>query len=465
MQILMFCPRGSNAFIKGGHPRPPNGRKNMINLFLLVVAAGLVLLNSFFVAAEFGMVKLRNTRVEAIKKKYGFRGKILAEVHQHLDAYLSACQLGITLASLGLGWIGEPALAKLLEPFFHKIGIVSPDFINVISFVVAFSFLSYLHIVVGELMPKSLAIRQSERVSTWTAVPLYVFYWVMYPGIWLLNISSNFLLKVMGLDVVHKGERYYSTEEIKMILSASHLYGELTKEETEILEHTLDFADLTVAEIMRPIEEILAIDIHQPIKKILDIVAEYRYSRYPVYDKKISAVIGILHVKDLFLTLYQKKEIHSIKPLLHPVFKVADDMLATRLLRKFREGKSHFALVYQDEEKLVGFATLDNLFHVLVGRIKDEFHRTRDEWIEEKDGSLIMKGKSSIYTLERALKKEIQIPTNEEEIEIKTIAGLIMAKSGAVPKTGDRISFPEFDAVVEKMRGPHIQWVRIYPAR
>ena len=436
----------------------------MINLFLLVIAAGLVLLNSFFVAAEFGMVKLRNTRVEAIKKKYGFRGKILAEVHQHLDAYLSACQLGITLASLGLGWIGEPALARLLEPFFHHVGIISPEFIRVISFVIAFSFLSYLHIVVGELMPKSLAIRQSERVSVWTAVPLYIFYWVMYPGIWLLNVSSNFLLKIMGLNVTSKGEGHYSTAELKMILSASHTYGELTKEETKILEHTLDFADLTVAEVMRPIEEIVAIDSHQSVQKILDTVAEYRYSRYPVYDKKISNMIGILHVKDLFITLYQKQQIHSIKSLLHPVFKIADDMSTTRLLKKFREGKSHFALVYHDDEKLVGFVTLDNLFHVLVGRIKDEFHRTHDDWIEE-NGSLLMKGKSSIYTLEKALKKEIQLPLNDEEAEINTVAGLIMAKLGAVPKTGDRISFPEFDAVVEKMRGPHVLWVRIFPKK
>ena len=167
----------------------------MINFLLMCVGFGLVLLNAFFVAAEFGMVKLRHTRIEQIKDIYGLRSRILVQINKHLDAYLSACQLGITLASLGLGWIGEPAMAALLRPALEAAGIVSKELMQFIAFVVAFSFLSFLHIVVGELMPKSLAIRQSERVSLWTAVPLYGFYWLMYPAIRILNACSNYLLK------------------------------------------------------------------------------------------------------------------------------------------------------------------------------------------------------------------------------------------------------------------------------
>ena len=160
----------------------------MSNLFYLLSAFLLLFLNAFFVAAEFGMVKLRNTQVNLIEKTYGTRGRVLADIHKHLDAYLSACQLGITLASLGLGWIGEPAMAYLLEPILLVLGVTSTKFINIIALVTAFTLLSFLHIVVGELMPKSLAIRQPESVSLWTAVPLYGFYWLMYPLIASLNI-------------------------------------------------------------------------------------------------------------------------------------------------------------------------------------------------------------------------------------------------------------------------------------
>lgn len=164
----------------------------MYNILLIFIAFLLVLLNAFFVSAEFGMVKLRATRIQAIKENYGLRGRILEQVHQNLDAYLSACQLGITLASLGLGWIGEPAFAELLGPLFVTLGISSVHIVTISSFLIAFFLISFLHIVIGELMPKSIAIRQSELISIWTAVPLYWFYWIMYPAIWLLNTCSNF---------------------------------------------------------------------------------------------------------------------------------------------------------------------------------------------------------------------------------------------------------------------------------
>ena len=170
----------------------------MENILFVVLAILLVVLNGFFVAAEFGIVTLRKTRVRAIAKTTGLRGRILMKVHDKLDAYLSACQLGITLASLGLGWVGEPAFASLLEPVFGFVGVTSPQIIHGVSFVVAFSVISFLHIVVGELAPKSLAIRIPEVVALWTALPLYGFYWAMYPAIWVLNASANGVLRVAG---------------------------------------------------------------------------------------------------------------------------------------------------------------------------------------------------------------------------------------------------------------------------
>lgn len=429
-----------------------------MNFLLVLLAFLLVLLNAFFVAAEFGMVKLRSTRVEAIKNTYGLRGKILFQVHSHLDAYLSACQLGITFASLGLGWIGEPAFAHLIEPVLQFIGISSPQLTTVIAFCIAFSFISILHIVVGELMPKSLAIRQSEKVSVWTALPLYGFYWLMYPPIWLLNNCSNFLLKIFGLDSVHAGEHFYSSEEIKLLLNASHLHGELSKEEVEIIEHTLDLADLKVTEVMRLSEEMIMLNINNPIAQIMDVIVENRYSRYPVYDPDKKDIIGIIHVKDLLPILYQQGEIKELRSLLRPVLKISRRMPALDLLRKFREGMPHFALVYSGRETLRGFITLDNLLQILIGRIKDEFHRTKVDWILNDDGSISASGNCSLYSLEQALERDIHI---EDDTDI--LNGLFFYRLGYIPKKGERIAFPEFDAEIEKATASKIIKVKIYP--
>jgi CBS domain containing-hemolysin-like protein len=431
-----------------------------MNISLAIVALSLVMLNGFFVAAEFGMVKLRHTRVEEIKRHGNLKGKILAEIHSHLDAYLSACQLGITLASLGLGWIGEPAFAQLLEPLFSVIGIFSSEIIKVVAFFIAFSFLSFLHIVFGELVPKSIAIRQSERISLWTAIPLYGFYWIMYPAIWLLNNCANFILKWARLDAVHKGENYLSTEEIKMILSASHLHGELSKDETDILSHTLEFADLKAVDVMRPIEEMVALNIRQPISQILQVVMQYQYSRYPVYFKSLDKILGVLHVKDLFTTLYQKQKIRSLRNLINPLAKVSRHFPVLELLRKFREGMPHFAIVYGETDKPIGFITLDNLLHILVGRIQDEFHHTQDDWVVNKDGSILINGNCSISTLERILNFSLSV--NEED-NINTLNGYILSSIGRLPETGERIILNDFDVIIEKIQRKRIKRMIVYP--
>ncbi len=429
----------------------------MINVLWIFLAIVLLLCNAFFVAAEFAMVRLRSTRVAAIKEDYGLRGRILYFVHQHLDAYLSACQLGITLASLGLGWIGEPAFAHLFAPVFSYLGIVSSELITALSFLMAFILISFLHIVIGELMPKSLAIRQSEKISVWTAVPLYGFYWLMYPAIWLLNGCSNFFLKLLGLSHTHKGEHSYSTEELKMLLNASHLHGDLTQEEANIMAHTLDFADLHVTEVMRPRAEMVMLDLKQPISEIMAVLMQYRYSRYPVYDSATQSVIGIIHVKDILPALYRREEITTLEPFIRPILKVTHSELALDLLRKFREGKPHFALVYGEYKTLNGFITLDNLLQVLIGRIRDEFHLTEVDWTKEADGSLLVKGSCSLYALEQVL--GCAIDTGEEDIQ--TLAGLIFYRLGDVPQAGEAFDFKEFSGTVEAVEGSRIITLKI----
>ncbi|HXH54784.1 MAG TPA: hemolysin family protein [Gammaproteobacteria bacterium] len=428
----------------------------------ILIACLLLFVNAFFVAAEFGMVKLRQTQVNRIQEMYGIRGRVLFKIHGQLDSYLSACQLGITLSSLGLGWVGEPAFAYLFDPLLQLIGIISPQAIKIIAFSMAFSFLSFLHIVIGELMPKSLAIRQPESVSLWTSLPLYGFYWLMFPAIWLLNNCSNFMLNITGLGSTHHTQHFYSTEEIKLILTASHLHGELTQEETKIIKHTLDFADLSVTEIMRPKEEIIMLYTNEPVSQLLQKIIKYRYSRYPVYDDAKDEVIGIIHIKDFFFALYQNQELIDLKALARPILKVSYRLPTLNLLRKFRTGTSHFALVYRKKEILTGFVTLDNLLHIILGRIKDEFHKTMVDWRENPDGTLTIKGDCSIYSLERALDQDIEFTEDEK---VNTITGLIFNKLHAFPKEGDRIEFEGFDAVIEKNQGAKIVTIRIYPKK
>lgn len=433
----------------------------MYDLFSIGLAFILVFMNAFFVAAEFGMVKLRSTQVQAIKDTYGLRGRILEQVHSHLDSYLSACQLGITLASLGLGWVGEPAFAHLLSPLFSLLGISSPRLLAIISFFVAFFVISFLHIVAGELMPKSLAIRQSELISIWTAVPLYGFYWLTYPAIWILNSCSNFFLNQLGLDTSKNPEGFYSSDELKLILNATHLHGELNQEERDIIEHTLDLGELTVTEVMRPEDEMIVLNLDDSIETITQEILRHRYSRYPVFDKSTNQIVGIIHVKDLFAHCLMQEHLTNISQYLRPVLKVSYQLPAMDLLRKFREGMPHFALIYKNQSTLLGFVTLDNLLHVLIGRIKDEFHKTHDDWVHNPDGTITAKGECSIYSLERALDVDITLAPDEENLN--TLNGLILIRNGKLPKVGDHLSFKEFDALVLELEEAFISKILITP--
>lgn len=434
----------------------------MQNLLLVVLALFLVALNGFFVAAEFGIVTLRRTRVRAIAKTQGLRGRILGKVHGQLDAYLSACQLGITLASLGLGWIGEPAFARLLEPLLAAIGIESAEIVHGISFVFAFVTISFLHIVVGELAPKSLSIRIPEVVALWSALPLYAFYWTMYPAIWLLNASANFVLRVVGLGAAGGHESHYSTDELKLILRTSQPGEAFNKDERNILANTLDFSQLRVSDLMRPINEVIALHANQSIDENLDTVVRNRFSRYPFFDETGNNVLGVVHLKDLFFAMQSGKEITSFTGFLRPVETISARTPALELFRRFKDGAPHFALIGEKGKRPVGFLTLDNLLGAMVGEIHDEFRLNENDWLKQPDGSLVGKASLPIFSLERILGIDIE---NEElgMEEIESVGGLIMLKLGDIPKQGQRVEFDAFDLVVKKMNGPRILLVKVIP--
>lgn len=432
----------------------------MENILLIVAALFLVALNGFFVAAEFGLVKLRQTRIRAIVKTQGFRGRILATVHNQLDAYLSACQLGITLASLGLGWIGEPAFARLLEPLFTVLGVASQELIHGISFVFAFFVISFLHIVIGELAPKSMAIRSPEKVGLWCAVPLYGFYWGMYPIIWVLNASANWVLKVAGLGQVPGHDAHYSSEELKLILRAGSggKHGKFTREEWKVLAQSLDFGDLNVADLMRPANELVSLSDANTLAENLQIIYRNRFSRYPYFDEEEQKVLGLLHLKDVFIAQQDGKAISNLKDYLRPVQYISPSLSALELLRRFRQGMPHFAIIGRQDQLPQGFITLDNLLGVLVGEIRDEFRHGNNEWTLQEDGSLLGKGSLPIVTLEHTLGIDL-----EYDESVDSVGGLIMEALGEIPKEGQKVSFAAFDIVVQRMQGPRILLVRVFP--
>jgi len=436
----------------------------MQNVLFVVLALILVALNGFFVAAEFGIVTLRKTRVRAIAKTSGLRGRILYKVHSQLDAYLSACQLGITLASLGLGWVGEPAFASLLEPVFGLLGITSEKLIHGVSFVVAFSVISFLHIVVGELAPKSLAIRIPEAVGLWSAVPLYGFYWAMYPAIWLLNASANMVLRVAGLSGAGGHETHYSNEELKMILrTGTSMPGEkFNYDERHILAQSLEFSQHSVADLMRPINEVSALYASRSLEDNLDTMRRNRFSRYPWFDEDGEEVLGVIHLKDLFFAEQGGKEITDLTEHLRPVETISARTPAIELFRRFRGGAPHFALIGEKGKRPVGFITLDNLLGAIVGEIRDEFRLNENDWLRQGDGTYIGKASLPIVSLERVLGIDIDNEAMGLD-EVESVGGLLMAKLGDIPKQGQRIEFPKFDVVVKKTNGPRILLVKVIP--
>jgi len=434
----------------------------MGNLLLVLAAFFLVALNGFFVAAEFGIVTLRRTRVRAIAKTQGLKGRILAKVHGELDAYLSACQLGITLSSLGLGWIGEPAFAQLLEPLLLLIGVSSPEIIHGISFFFAFFTISFLHIVVGELAPKSLAIRLPEVVGLYCAIPLYLFYWLMFPAIWLLNHSANMVLRLAGLAGKGGHDSHYSTDELKLILRTSQPGEQFNKDERNILANSLDFSQLRVSDLMRPIHEVISLSAARSLEDNLQTVVRNRFSRYPYFDKDNDAVLGVVHLKDLFFAQQSGKAIKNFSGFLRPVETISARTPAMELFRRFKDGAPHFALIGEKGKRPVGFLTLDNLLGAMVGEIHDEFRLNENDWLKQPDGSLIGKASLPIFSLERTLGLDIE----NEELgldEVESVGGLIMLKLGDIPKQGQRVEFGEFDLVVKKMNGPRILLVKVIP--
>ena len=424
----------------------------------LLLAALLILLNGFFVAAEFALVRLRSTHARTLAQEYGLRGRILMRMHRRLDVYLSATQLGITIASLGIGWVGEPTVARLLQPLFRVFGMTDHTMLKSISFAVGFALISFVVIVIGELVPKSLAIRKVEAVSLWTGAPLYAFYWLMYPAIWVLNGATRIVLRLFALRVdQHAGDAPHSRDELAMILALSQAQGTLGQRTGDILDRTLDFTELTAGDLMRPAAEMVCLMLEDSPEEIRQVMMRHRFTRYPVCEGDRQHVVGLLHVKDAFAALSKHPDLSDLRQLLRPLPSVGKALPAMDLLTHFRSGHPHFALVVDDLGTITGFVTLDHVLESLLGVIPDEFRHQRQEWRRRLDGSWVGSGSLSLYSLERSL----HIDIDEETAD--TIGGLVMRQLERVPEEGERVAFTDFDVVVLRKNGPRITLVQVIP--
>jgi CBS domain containing-hemolysin-like protein len=425
---------------------------------MILFAFVLVLLNGFFVAAEFAMVKLRSTKVESIADKHGWRGRILRTVHNQLDAYLSACQLGITLASLGLGWVGEPAFAHLLEPLLGALGVQSAEIIRGASFFTAFFVISYLHIVVGELAPKSWAIRKPELLSLWTAVPLYIFYWAMYPAIWLLNASANGILRIAGQgEPGPHHEHQYSREELKLILHSSR--GQDPSDQgMRVLASAVEMGELEVVDWANSREDLVVLEFNAPLKEILAIFRRHKYSRYPVYDSERGEFVGLLHIKDLLLELAALDHVpdsFNLAELTRPLERVSRHMPLAELLEQFRTGAAHFALVEEADGKVIGYLTMEDVLEVLVGDIQDEHRKAERGVLAYQPGKLLVRGDTPLFKVERLLSIDL------DHIEAETLAGLVYDSLKRVPEEEEVLEVEGLRIIIKKMKGPKIVLAKV----
>jgi len=319
-------------------------------------------------------------------------------------------------------------------------------------------FISFLHIVLGELAPKSVAIRRAEQVSLNAAIPLYLFYWLMYPFIRVLNGTANVIVRRLGVELANEGDTVHSVEELRSVLKASHRHGELGPIETQILVHGLELGELEVGDLMRPLAELVWIPAGADIDQVLAEVRSSRYTRYPVRDAETGHFTGLLHIKDLVTGDERLRDIRDLAPYLRRLPYVSDDSPLPRVLTAFRSGDPHFAIVTNAHGTEIGFVTFEHVVEALFGPVEDEFAKKSPAWLKSGDGSVSGAGSLSLLSLEDALARRVP------DVEVNSVGGLVIERLGRLPTAGERVRFPEFEVEVLSMDGPRIERVRVRPA-
>lgn len=422
----------------------------------LLAAGALVLLNGFFVAAEFSLVKVRATRIEELSRRGSLAAKVAQREVEHLNAYLSATQLGITLASLGLGWIGEPAFAHLIEPIFAAIAPSVRLSSHALAVVIAFIVITFLHIVFGEMAPKTLAIVKPETTTLWVAYPLHWFYRLFYIPIELLNGSANLVLRALGLGPTSEHDLAHSEEELRMILLASEEQGTLEPREVDMVEHVFEFGDTCVHEVMVPRVDMVYLSREWSMARVLEVAKERPHTRYIlVEDEDLDRVVGFVHLKDL-LHLTQRRTA-SLDEIRRDLLVVPENQRIDRLLRTFQQNRVQIALVLDEYGGTAGMVTLQDLIEEIVGEVPDEFQTDAPRIEERSDGSLVMAGTTPLSEITERLGLDFG------EQEFDTVGGYVMGELGRLPEPGDEVEVRGYTLKVTQMAGQRIQQIELRP--
>ena len=454
LSLLFFFAEAGNV------PEFPGLVSTLLN-FLLVIF--LVLGNGFFVASEFALVAVRKSRIEALVAEGNKSAERLLGLLNNLNAYISATQLGITLFSLGLGYVAEPAIVKVIEPLLISFGeatgagfLTSPTLAHTVSFIIAFILITFLHIVFGELAPKTMALELSEKVSMIVALPLLIFYKALSYPIRLLDWTGTKTVRLFGLHPSGEHGSNYTEDEIRQLINKSEESGHLNKEERRLINRVFEFSETTVKEAMIPRTEIVGIAENCTLEDIAEIFENNGYSRMPVFRESFDDIVGFVHSKDIMPYLLRPKDFRLEEVLQKPIY-IVDTARLEDVLRQMQRAKAHFGFVVDEHGGVEGIITLEDLLEEIVGDISDEHDEEVNEQInKQQDGSFVLDGNLAVRDLNKRLK--LQLPVSEA---YTTIAGFLMSESGQILNEGETVPFNGHVFKVEKVDKGRILKVRM----
>jgi CBS domain containing-hemolysin-like protein len=416
----------------------------------------LVLLNGFFVAAEFAIVKVRSTQIESLVKRHHRRARVADNVIQHLDAYLSATQLGITLASLGLGWLGEPFVAALLEPLIASLGVQSRQAVSLVSLGIAFGIITFLHIVLGELAPKSLAIQRAQQTALWVAVPLTLFYKVFYPAIWALNRVANWVLRIVGIEPVSEAELGHSEEELRLLLADRGDAGTEGSLGRAISLKAFSLKNLKARNIMLPRNKIVALFVEHSADSNLRTAEASRHTRFPLCRGTVDQVIGMVHVKDLLWQIHAQRDQARIEAIRRDILYIPELVNLETLLAMFLEKKCHMAIVVDEFGGTLGMVTLEDVLEEMVGEIQDEFDHEQPLITQIHENEFLLDGATPLHAVEEAF----NVHFNDEN-DAATLGGYLVDRWQEIPAEGTEWRFDKLKFIVQKVEKFRVSQIRV----
>lgn len=424
-----------------------------VNFILVAILIGLT---AFFVATEFAIVKVRTSRIDQLVAE-GKRGAIAAKkVTTHLDEYLSACQLGITVTAMGLGWLGEPTIERVLHPLFEALNLNEAT-TTILSFGIAFALMTYLHVVIGELAPKTVAIQKAELITLTLAKPIILFYRIMFPFIWLLNGSARVIVGLFGLKPASEHEMAHSEEELRLLLSESYKSGEINKNELKYVNNIFEFDERIAKEIMVPRTEMVTLSINDSLNDTIETLKVEKFTRYPIIDGDKDNILGVINIKEVLTsTLWEDNEKANLSDFINPVIQVIETIPIHELMIKMQKERMHMAILIDEYGGTSGLVTIEDIVEEIVGEIRDEFDEEEIPEVRKiADDHYILNSKVLISDVNNLLN------LNLEYDEVDTIGGWFLTQNFEAEK-GAEIHFEGYTFKIREVEGHHISFVDVF---